>query len=141
MPTFLPFYVTLKVYFIQCYLFFTDCRYLGKYYKAGEIFSKGDNCNSCTCTVTGDVTCDNRSCSPVVTTTMPPLPTKVTLRFIGTGQHLTLLSSLAKAVNETKIKSGVTYVNLNRIIIKKNALSTTTLRNKALFLPSDHQCF
>ena len=82
--------------------FFTDCRYLGKFYKAGEVFPKGDNCNSCTCTVTGDVRCDNRSCSPVVTTTMPPLPTKLTPRFIGTGEHLTLLSSIAKAVNETE---------------------------------------
>ena len=134
MPTFLPFYVTLKVYFIQCYLFFTDCRYLGKYYKAGEIFPKGDNCNSCTCTVTGDVTCDNRSCSPVVTTTMPPLPTKATPRFIGTGQHLTLLSSIAKAVNETKIRRGVTYVNFNRIIILKNCTVNNNIKKQSFVL-------
>lgn len=134
MPTFLPFYVTLKVYFIQCYLFFTDCRYLGKYYKAGEIFPKGDNCNSCTCTVTGDVTCDNRSCSPVVTTTMPPLPTKETPRFIGTGQHLTLLSSIAKTVNETKIKRGVTYVSLNRINILKNCTVNSNIKKQSFVL-------
>lgn len=134
MPTFLPFYVTFKVYFIQCYLFFTDCRYLGKYYKAGEIFPKGDNCNSCTCTVTGDVTCDNRSCSPVVTTTMPPLPTKATPRFIGTGQHLTLLSSIAKAVNETKIRRGVTYVNFNRIIILKNCTVNNNIKKQSFVL-------
>lgn len=46
------------------FLSFTlDCRYKGIVYKAGQSF-KPDQCNTCWCTVSGDVSCTKFSCYP-----------------------------------------------------------------------------
>lgn len=43
---------------------FLDCIYNGQTYKAGAVFPKGDNCNRCTCMVTGTAFCTKDSCAP-----------------------------------------------------------------------------
>lgn len=44
--------------------FFTDCVYEGQYYTRGDIFDKGDNCNSCKCMADGTVQCSEKQCFP-----------------------------------------------------------------------------
>lgn len=44
--------------------FFTDCVYKGQYYTRGEIFDKGDNCNSCKCMADGTIQCSEKQCFP-----------------------------------------------------------------------------
>lgn len=50
---------------------FSDCTYLGKIYKSGESFQKGDKCNTCICSITGDVRCTEMSC---IDTYVKPTP-------------------------------------------------------------------
>lgn len=40
-----------------------DCRYQGKIFKSGESFPKGDKCNTCICSITGQVRCTEISCA------------------------------------------------------------------------------
>ena len=42
---------------------FADCQYNGLVYQAGQSF-KPDQCNTCWCTVSGDVSCTKFSCYP-----------------------------------------------------------------------------
>lgn len=39
-----------------------DCGYQGKIFKSGESFPKGDKCNTCICSITGEVRCTEMSC-------------------------------------------------------------------------------
>jgi hypothetical protein len=41
------------------------CEYEGKGYKLNEKFSANDGCNTCTCTIEGEVECTARACDPV----------------------------------------------------------------------------
>lgn len=45
------------------------CEYDGKVYAPGAKFPSEDNCNTCTCTETGDVACTERACLPSGTNT------------------------------------------------------------------------
>ena len=44
--------------------FLSGCRHLGVTYTAGEMFPKGDDCNTCKCLRTGDVQCTEKKCHP-----------------------------------------------------------------------------
>lgn len=41
---------------------FIDCVYLGESYMSGDVFDKGDNCNTCKCLADGSVQCSAKSC-------------------------------------------------------------------------------
>ena len=53
------FYIKNKVFF-----YLSGCRHLGVTYTAGEMFPKGDDCNTCKCLRTGDVQCTEKKCHP-----------------------------------------------------------------------------
>ena len=46
------------------FLIFTDCKFNGQFYSRGEIFDKGDSCNTCKCLFGGTVQCSEKKCFP-----------------------------------------------------------------------------
>lgn len=42
----------------------TDCVYKGQYYTRGDIFDKGDYCNTCKCMADGTIQCSEKQCFP-----------------------------------------------------------------------------
>ena len=44
------------------FFFISDCVHLEEGYMSGDIFAKGDNCNSCKCMADGTIQCSEKSC-------------------------------------------------------------------------------